>query len=71
MIPEKLAELRFNHHGNMISLNNVLYQLGIRNGEKADAIGKEHLFKAIEAYDMTSKKFKDRAFKKICKRNGI
>lgn len=54
MIPEMLAEIRFHYHGNMCSLNNILYQLGIRDGEVADKIGEKHFFKGLEAFQMMS-----------------
>lgn len=71
MIVQKIAEIMFNYHGNMCSLNCILYQLGIRNGEKADELGKKHFFKAMEAYELTSLKFKRKIFKKACKRDSV
>ena len=37
-----VARLRFEHHGNMFNVNNVLNQLGLRSDERAEKIGKRH-----------------------------
>ena len=42
-IPEKVAKMRFYYHANLIDLNNVLNQLGIRSDEKAEEVAKKHV----------------------------
>lgn len=63
-LPEKLAYVRFHHHGNMASLNNILYQLGLRSGEKADEIGKYHFMKAMETLQLMNNKDAKKIIKK-------
>lgn len=58
MIPEKLALLRFHHYGNMCSIVNVLYQLGLMDGDEADLRNEINFYKAIEAYQIISEKDK-------------
>ena len=41
-ITEKVALARFNYHGALLDINNVLCQLGLRNDEKGEEIGKKH-----------------------------
>lgn len=58
MLPETLARLRFHHHGNMLSLNNILYQLGIITGEKADKENEKHFYLAMDAFQNMSNRDK-------------
>jgi len=46
-ICKAVAMLRFHHHGNMLNVNNVLNQLGIRSDERAEEIGKKHTMKIM------------------------
>ena len=41
-ITKVVAKMRFHYHANMLDVNNVLNQLGLRNDDKAEAIGKKH-----------------------------
>ncbi len=47
-IAKRVAKIRFMYHANMTSIVNVLYQLGIYSGDKAEVANKEHVFKAID-----------------------
>ena len=41
-LAEKVSIMRFHYHSNLIEVNNVLNQLGIRSDNKAEEIGKKH-----------------------------
>lgn len=41
-LAEKVSIMRFHYHSNLIEVNNVLNQLGIRSDDKAEEIGKKH-----------------------------
>lgn len=41
-ITKTVAKLRFKYHANMLDVNNVLNQLGLRKDEKAEECGKKH-----------------------------
>ena len=42
-LPDIVAKLRFEYHGDMLDLNNVLNQLHLRSDEKAEKIAKKHV----------------------------
>ena len=41
-IPTLVAKARFQYHGTLLDLNNVLNQLHMRSDEKAEEIAKKH-----------------------------
>lgn len=41
-LPDLVTWLRFKYHANMLDVNNVLNQLGLRSDEKAEEAGKYH-----------------------------
>ena len=41
-IPKIVAKARFIYHSNALDINNVLNQLGLRDDEKAEEVGKQH-----------------------------
>ena len=41
-LPGWIAEMRFNYHGALLDLNNVLNQLGLRSDLEAEKKGKYH-----------------------------
>lgn len=42
-ITKTVAKMRFKYHTNMLDVNNVLNQLGLRKDEKAEACAKKHM----------------------------
>jgi hypothetical protein len=46
-ITKVVAALRFKYHANMLDVNNVLNQLGLRNDEKAEEKGAYHAMTII------------------------
>lgn len=50
-IAKRVAKMRLTYHSNMLSINNVLNQLGIRKDEKAEEIGKKHTFQCFDALE--------------------
>lgn len=69
-LPDLVTKLRYLYHLEMIDINNVLYQLHIRNDDRAEEKGAEHtmvIFNDIlprlygkEAVDNLIKKGKER-----------
>lgn len=48
-IAKRVAKMRLNYHANMLSVNNVLNQLHIRDDEKAERIGAKHALASFDA----------------------
>ncbi len=46
-LPKTVAKMRFEYHGTLLDINNVLNQLGLRNDEKAEEIAKRHVMTMI------------------------
>ena len=44
---EALARVRLHYHANLLEVNNVLNQLGIRNDDKAEEVAKHHVMTII------------------------
>lgn len=62
-ITKVVAAIRFKYHVNMLDVNNVLNQLGIRKDDKAEERGKYHCMQSFDClrrlgYDVDSL-FKD------------
>ena len=41
-LAKAVAKMRLHHHANMIEINNILNQLGLRKDDKAEEIAKRH-----------------------------
>lgn len=50
-ITKVVAKLRFNYHSNMLNVNNVLNQLGLRKDDVAEAIGKKHCMQCFDCLE--------------------
>lgn len=50
-ITKKVAELRLGYHLNMIDVYNVMYQLHLISGVKADQRNKAHLKECLDCYE--------------------
>lgn len=50
-ITKKVAKIRFLYHANMLSVNNILNQLKIRNNEKAEAVGEYHTMECFDCLE--------------------
>lgn len=52
--PEKLAKMRFNYYTNMLSVNNILNQLGLMSDKRANMSNKYYFYKAMDAFSFMS-----------------
>ena len=66
-IPDLVTILRFKYHANMLDVNNVLNQLGLRSDDKANEIGRRHcmtifndIFPRLFGWDAVKKLFEER-----------
>lgn len=50
-ITKKIARVRFIYHSNMLDVNNVAYQLGLRKEIKAEERGKFHAMQCMDCLD--------------------
>lgn len=50
-LPKLVATLRLRYHLEAVDINNVLYQLHLRSGNKADRLGAKHCMAAIDCFE--------------------
>lgn len=50
-LPKIVASIRLKYHLEMIDVNNVLYQLHLRSGKKADKIGAKHTMASLDCFE--------------------
>lgn len=55
-MPEKIARIRWGFHSSMLSVNNILYQLKLLDGNRADERNKHHFYEAMDAFQSLSRK---------------